>query len=277
MKIFMKKLFVFIAILSIGITVKAQDDTGTTPYSGTVHNYSVNAAYNAAASSNIFTWSVLNADLSPADAGVYAFLDIADGTTALTDVTDVEDLVGVAIQWNTAGTYVVQVEEQNNHCSTIRRINVTVTSNAFNVTIAANEAGACNSDDGKYIVDDNSNLATTTRTFLIKMTTDGTDAPTWKPEWKFNYNVTLANGGTSTVTFNNGTDVTGVVTVPAGTLTTTMTVEFDNVLGADQDVTAALTLISETEHDTADPDADIDNSATVSVWALPATTTIITD
>lgn len=273
----MKKLFVFIAILSIGIAVKAQDDTGTTPYSGTIHNYSVNASYDAAASSNTFTWTVLKADLSPADPGAYAFFDINDHSAALTDVSDVEDLVGVAIQWNTAGTYVVQVKEQNAHCSTLRRINVTVTSNAFNVTIVANEADACNSDDGKYIVDDNSNLATTTRTFLIKMTTDGTDAPTWQPEWKFNYDVTLANGGPATVTFNNGVDVSGVVTVPGGTLTTTMTVVFDNVLGADQDVTAALTVISETEHDTSDPDSDAINSATVSVWALPATTAIITD
>jgi len=53
-KIF-KSVFVIFALMMISLASNAQDDTGTTPYVGTKHNYSVNPSYNATTSANIFT------------------------------------------------------------------------------------------------------------------------------------------------------------------------------------------------------------------------------
>ena len=271
-----KSAFIISALMIISLASNAQDDTGTTPYAGTKHNYSVNPSYDATTSSNVFTWAVLTSDGSAAaPASVYDFYTVVDNTIALPSATSVEDLVGVSILWNTAGSYMVEVTEENAHCSTVRRFAVTVSSNAFDVTIAGIESANCSSATGSIVDDLNSNLGISTRTFSIKMTTDGTDAPTWKPEWKFTYDVSVANAATPTVTFNNGVDASQTVTVPAGTIETTMTVEFPNALGVSQDVIASLTLISETEHSTPDPDAT--NAATVVVYSMPATTNIITD
>jgi len=276
MKKIFKSIFVISAFMMISFASNAQDDTGTTPYAGTKHDYTVNPTYNATTSSNTFTWSVLIADgTAAADASVYDFFTVADNTVALGSVTSIEDLVGVSILWNLSGNYIVEVREENANCSTVRRFAVSVSSNAFDVTIAGIELADCSSATGFIVDDTDSNLGTTTRTFSIKMTTDGTATPTWKPEWKFTYDVTVDNGATPTVTFNNGNDVSKTVTVNAGTIETTMTVVFPNALGVSQDVFASLTLISETEHSTPDPEAL--NDATVVVYSMPATTNIITD
>lgn len=260
-------------LLLIGGQVYSQN--GTTPFVNSTHNYSVNGG----AVGN-YQWSVLLANGNPATADDFTMVD---GTTATAKITWLKaNVVGVN------DNYIVQLEETDgNSCSTIRQFVVTVIGNAFDISIADLTA-TCSDASGTVIVNStNDNLGTTSKTFTIDMST-ATDmaTATFKPDWKFEYEVTSTSGDLVSVTFDDNTSVaspslagktaTGEVTVNNDDYSVQVTVVFNNTWNSGDLVTVTLSKGVELTYNTPDG-LDTNNTGSITINALPATTNITTD
>jgi hypothetical protein len=277
----MKKIGILLAslFLLIGSHVKAQN--GTSPFVGSKHTYEVTRGV----AGSTLLWSVLDADESPADAADFA---IATNGGETVDIT-----------WNKANgvgnaNYIVQLSEQapagGGGCITLRQFVVTVIDNNFDIAIA-DLASSCSDASGSVIVNaTNDNLGTTSKTFTIDMSTqaDMTSA-TYIPDWKFDYTVTSVSGDLVSVTFDNNTAIsganltgknaTGTVTVNNDDYSVNVTVVFNNTWNSGETVTVAFNNGVELSYNTPekDKDAPVNNTGSVTIDAMPATTNITTD
>ena len=127
----MKKLFTCLSIaflIGMSVNVMAQS-TGSNPYPGATHNYQVTPN-----GSNSYTWSVLNTDLTAAQAS----------TATLTQTGN-----KVTIDWSGSLTpgaqYFVKVEEKEDgsECRNAKLFLVTITASTFKLDIAANATKYC--------------------------------------------------------------------------------------------------------------------------------------
>ncbi|WP_421920565.1 hypothetical protein [Marinifilum sp.] len=274
----MKKLKLIMAslFLLIGSNVMAQN--GTNPFVGSTHTYEVTRGV----AGSTLLWSVLNADESAAD--------VADFSIAANGGETVD------ITWNTlnGGTnanYIVQLSETapaaSGGCITLRQFVVTVIGNAFDIVIADLPAD-CSDASGSVIVNSgNNNLGTTSKTFTIDMSTqaDMTSA-SYIPDWEFDYEVTSTNGDLVSVTFDTNTNdpsqalsgksATGKVTVNNNDYSVQLKVEFNNTWASGDLLTVTLSNGIELTYNTPE-NLDTNNTGSVTINAMPATTNITTD
>lgn len=269
MKSLLKLLMVFVGVLLITNT-QAQN-TGTAPYAGSTHPYTITKSSIAGTT---LAWSV-----TTGTAGTeYNFVGATNGATA-----DVE--------WLLAGTYILQVVETRTDvtpaCPTTRQISVTVTANTFDVVTALVSTATDCATAFNPVVDvtadgDNSNdvFGTTSREYTVSMA--GGDAD---KTWSFDYAVSdIATSDNVTGVLVNGVAaLSGTINVPANTASQTITVVYNtnkNTVGTngqDPNVSIALT-ISNGKDALGTPDSNAANDvATYTVNAVPATTGITTD
>jgi hypothetical protein len=289
-------------IVLAAVSVQAQN-TGTQPYVLSTHIYTITKGM----TNSDLVWTVLdhNGDVlgTPAD-------HFALGTNGSESISITWPKANDA----TIPNYIVQVTETRNAtsgytgCPTIRRIPVTVEVNAFDVIAElVTPATECATLTDNPVVDENANgsngddiFGTTTRQFKVKMT--GGDAA---KDWSFEYlltdiatdfnlggvtSITLSAGGTSTAGSGGKTKVTvdaATVLKDAGVPYITLDISYNTnkntfapiTTGQDPDVTLVLA-ISDAKDVLGTPDSvtdDASNKATHTVYAVPATTGIITD
>ncbi|MHA7112341.1 hypothetical protein [Sunxiuqinia elliptica] len=134
----MKKLFTLLSlfvVIGMSANVFAQSSTGSAPYPGAMHNYSVNGGTNNGSS---FTWDVLDASSSSVVGSIATISAVGSG--AKTDAT-------VNITWAATavpGTeYIVVVEETDaSGCKNSKGLPVIITQSAFDL-IVVNGGNAC--------------------------------------------------------------------------------------------------------------------------------------
>jgi hypothetical protein len=270
MKSLLKLLMVFVGVLLITNT-QAQN-TGTAPYEGSTHPYTITKSSIAGTT---LAWSVTSGSAGTE----YNFVGATNDVTA-------------NVQWLKAGTYVLQVVETRTDvtpaCPTTRQITVVVTANTFDVVAAlVSDATDCatvsNPVDDVSADGDNADdvFGTTSREYTVSMA--GGD-PT--KAWSFDYaisDIATSNNVTGVLVSGAATTLSGTINVPANTASQTITVVYNTnkntvgVNGQDPDVSLALT-ISNGKDELGTPDSDATNDvATYTVNAVPATTGITTD
>lgn len=269
MKSLLKLLMVFVGVLLITNT-QAQN-TGTAPYVGSTHPYTITKS---SISGTTLAWSVT----SGTPGTEYNFVGATNGVTA-------------NVEWLVAGTYILQVIETRTDvtpaCPTTRQISVTVTANTFDVIAAlVTDVTEC-ATVSNPVVDisadgDNTDdvFGTTTRQYTVSMT-GGDLAKAWSFDYAINDIATSDN--VTGVLVNGVAALSGTVNVPANTASQTITVVYNTnkntagVNGQDPDISIALT-ISNGKDALGTPDSNPANDvATYTVNAVPATTGIITD
>lgn len=270
MKSLLKLLMVFVGVLLITNT-QAQN-TGTTPYAGSTHTYTITKSSIAGTT---LAWSTGTATTN------YNFVGATDGAS-------------VQVEWLVAGTYTLQVTETRTDldvalagCPTVRTISVTVTANTFDVIAALVSTTEACATVSNPVVDvsadgDNSDdvFGTTTREYTVSMA-GGDLAKTWSFDYAISDIATSDN--VTGVLVNGVAALSGTVNVPVNTASQTITVVYNtnkNISGTngqDPDISIALT-ISNGEDELGTPDSNVANDvATYTVNAVPATTGITTD
>lgn len=269
MKSLYKLIMVFVGVLIFSNT-QAQN-TGTNPYIGSTHDYTITKGSIAATT---LAWSVT----SGTEGTEYNFVGVKTGTTA-------------QVEWLVAGTYILQVVESRTDigsaCPTTRQISVTVTANTFDVIAALVTSADDCATVSNPVVDvagngDNSDdtFGTTSREYTVSMV--GGDAA---KTWSFDYAVSdIATSSNVTGVLVNGVAaLSGTINVPANTASQTITVVYNTnkntagVNGQDPDFSIALT-VSNAADELGTPDSNAGNNlVTYNVNAVPATTGITTD
>ncbi len=252
----MKTRIFLIAIFSLFIGKEIFAQQGTTPYVGSKHIYFVNSNDNGATHTRAdgissYRWYVTT-DLAGSTAANTAHYTIEESTwdegTDGINGAAVNNLYKINITWNSGASltapYYLFVEERDisNTCVSIRRTTINVQANAFDITLAAAPADACNSVSGNVftgVTPLSSELSTTTKDFTINAT--GT-----VNSWKFKPLVSDNNsaGAAATYKYNNGSaDVAltltdGYITVPpsATPYSVVATVTVNNLWDADNTV-----------------------------------------
>lgn len=274
MKSLLKLLMVFVTVL-LYTNTQAQN-TGTTPYAGSTHTYTITKGTIA---TTTLAWNVTTGS----NGTEYNYTTALDGTS-------------VGIEWLVAGNYVLQVVESRTDvgfaCPTTRQISVTVTANAFDVyaelVSAPEECATVVSPvvDADVLGDNSTDIfGTTTRDIKVKM--QGGDIT---KSWSFDYALTdiatdFKLSDVTAVSITGGTPTGNNVVVAAGTTEVTFSISYStnkNTVGTNgQDPDFDLVLsVSGAEDQLGTPDSDItdgSNKATYSVKAVPATTGITTD
>lgn len=165
----MKKTFTYLlaiaAFMLFGASAIAQG--GSNPFTGSIHGYKVVPGDGA----NTLTWSV-----SPGTDGTEFDILAGAGTDSIT------------IQWNTAGTYTLQLEEDDGTCTTVKELEIVVIDNVFDVTISDSTI-ACNAADGVV------NFDGTDTTSLVAFTVD-TVGVDWDHDWEITFTLGSASGAT---------------------------------------------------------------------------------
>jgi len=269
MKSLLKLLMVFVGVLLITNT-QAQN-TGTTPYVGSTHEYTITKSSIAGTT---LAWTVTSGTAGTE----YNFVGATNGAAA-----DVE--------WLLAGTYILQVVETRTDvtpaCPTTRQISVTVTANTFDVVAALVTATEDCATVSNPVVDvsvdgDNSDdiFGTTIREYTVSMA-GGDLAKTWSFDYAISDIATSDN--VTGVLVNGVAALSGTVNVPVNTASQTITVVYNTnknttgVNGQDPDISIALT-VSNGKDELGTPDSNAANDvATYTVNAVPATTGITTD
>ncbi len=270
LRLLMMLMFVF-----VGVGVQAQN-TGTTPYAGSTHTYTITKSSIAGTT---LAWTVTSGT-----AGVdYNFV----GST---------DQASVQVKWLKANTYTLQVVETRTDvaaaCPTTRQISVTVSANTFDVyaelvTTADACATVSNPVDDTNVNGSNTDdvFGTTTRDIKVKMQ-GGDNTKSWSFDYALTDIATDFNLGDVTVVSITGGAATGNnVVVAAGTTEVTFSISYStnkNTVGTNgQDPDFDLVLsIYNAKDQLGTPDSDItdgSNKVTYKVRAVPATTGITTD
>ena len=238
------KITLVLAISLIAFGTYAQDATHAV---GSVHKFKTNVdgsnVHLGDHVGNTYTWAVYQ----------------ADGTTPAVDNTDFTfttadnglNINTTDIQWLQAGTFFVQVTEENSAgaCTTLRRLQILVSASALDLAvIASDNVGAtitgaaltdCNDMSGKVIANAAVDFGTTTRYFTVKMTTD--TQPWTTGAWGFKFTTSVA----STVTSSAGGTVTGSdVAVALGTSEVVLTVVTVNTPGVSPASDITLNLVA---------------------------------
>ncbi|NOU60993.1 hypothetical protein [Marinifilum caeruleilacunae] len=273
----MKSLFKVLMVI-VGVLVFANtqaQNTGTTPFAGSTHTYTITKSSLANTS---LAWTITSGT-----AGVdYNFV----GPT---------DQESVQVEWLTANTYTLQVIESRTDigmaCPTTRQISVAVSANNFDVyaeLVSTAEACATVVDpvvDADVLGDNTTDVfGTTTREFKVKM--QGGDNT---KSWSFDYALTDLSafnlGGITAVNITGGTATGNNIVVAAGTSEVTISISYNtnkNTVGtngqdSDFDIELAVT---NAEDQLGTPDSvttDASNKTKYTVRAVPATTGITTD
>ena len=200
----MKKLFTFLSVaflIGMSVNVMAQS-TGTAPYPGATHSYSV-----VSNDGSSYVWSVTKGDES------------TEVTSA--DLTLSPTANSASIEWASSaavGTnYYVRVVETNNGCSNTKVIKVTPVASQFNVAVAATKT--CWDDAVTVsLVNDEPSYDHGTATIAYTFTPEYNQGA-----YKFSYSIPTKDGFTwATPTFASGAGAleTGA-TGNTGTFTTT--------------------------------------------------------
>jgi hypothetical protein len=271
--------FFFLACLLL-IGGQAFSQSGSTPYVNSTHTYRVHGG--TAQPGNSYNWTVFMANGDPVLVSPAVNADVTLGSNGGAEIE---------ITWlkaNVTGVnnnYIVQLEETDaNTCSTIRRFDVVVSGNTFDILIA-DLAATCSDASGTIITDEI--LGTTTKTFTIDMKTqaDMSTGTPFTPDWEFNYSITSTNGDLVNVTVDDNASISGntlanktaagKVTVNNDDYSIEFTIEFNNTWDMGDLVTVVLSNGKELSYNTLDdPNA---NTGSVTINALPATTNITTD
>jgi hypothetical protein len=265
----MKKFKILFASLLLFVGGQAMAQSGSTPFVNSTHTYTVNGG--TATTDYTYNWEVLSGGVATTDATL--------GTNGAASID---------ITWELAGTYTVQLTETasvaDGGCSTVREFEVVVTGNSFDVSIA-DLAASCSDDSGSVITGET--LSTTSKTFTIDMATqsDMTTA-TFLPDWSFDYDVASTSGELVSVTFDantsvasetlSGTTASGTATVDSDDYSVELTVVFNNTWASGDMVTVTLSNGLELTYNTPESD-DTNNTGSVTINAMPATTDITTD
>ncbi|RUT78479.1 hypothetical protein [Ancylomarina longa] len=272
MKSLLKVLMIFAGAL-LFTNVQAQN-SGTSPYAGSTHTYTITKSSIAATT---LAWTI-SGGTSGTD---FNFVGATDGTS-------------VQVQWLATGTYTLQVAETRTDlapalsgCPTTRTISVTVTNNTFDVLASLDTAADACATVSNPVTDvsaDGNNsddvFGTTTRTYTVSMS--GGDAA---KTWSFDYAVSdiATSDNVAGVLVNGVAALSGTINVPANTASQTITVVYNtnkNTVGTNgQDPDFAISLtISNAKDELGTPDSNAGNNlATYNVKAVPATTGITTD
>ncbi|MRT94531.1 hypothetical protein [Ancylomarina sp. 16SWW S1-10-2] len=276
MKSLLKLLMVSLGVLVF--TNTQADNTGTTPFAGSTHKYTV--VKGSIASTNL-AWSVISGG--------------TDGSE-FNYVSSVLTGNSVDIEWITPGDYVLQVVESRTDigfaCPTIRQIAIKVSTNSFNVyaeLVSTKEECAIVTSpvlDADVLGDNSTDIfGTTSRDFKVKMT--GGDAT---KTWSFDYSLTdIADafklGDVTAVSIAGGTATGNNVVVAAGVNEVTFSISYSTnkntagMNGQDTDFTMELAVLN-AKDELGTPDSDVtdgSNKASYIVKAVPATTGILTD
>jgi hypothetical protein len=276
------KLMVVLVGLFVSAQVMAQ--SGTNPYEGSTHTYTI---VKGMINSDL-AWTVTNGN-----AGDFDFIDGSGSVT-----TAPQTGTSINIRWNVANTapYILQVIETRNAasgfagCPVTRQIPVTVITNAFDVYAdVITDIKACATVNPSVVVDfasdgsnSNDTFGLTKREFLV--TAVGATG-----DWDFTYTLTHQNGvgvesiGDLAVKIG-ATDISATgetITVTGGATTQTITITYaTNDDRQDKDFDFVLIITGATDSlGTSDGDITVGKTddATYNVYAMPATSGIVTD
>ena len=261
--------------IALAMSLQAQN-TGTTPYAGSTHTYTITKGSIA---TTTLAWSVT----SGTNNTEYSYKTALDGNS-------------VDIEWLVAGTYILQVVESRSDvgfaCPTTRQISVTVSANAFDVyaeLVSATEecATVVNPVDdvnGNGLNTDDV-FGTTTRSYKVKMQ-GGDITKTWSFDYALTDIATSFNlGDVTAVTITGGTATGNNIVVAAGVSEVSFSISYSTnknsvgTNGQDTDFNMELA-VSNAKDALGTPDSDVtdgSNKASYSVKAIPATTGITTD
>ncbi|BAX80691.1 hypothetical protein [Labilibaculum antarcticum] len=278
-----------IVLVGLFVSVQAMAQSGTNPYEGSTHTYTIDKGM----TNSDLAWSVTN--------GAAGDFDFIDGSGSVT--TAPQTGTSVNIRWNVAKAtaYNLQVTETRNAasgftgCPVTRQIPVTVIANAFDVyadVITATEACASvtnpvvdndTAGDGTDLGNNSDDVfGLTSREFLV--TAVGATG-----DWDFTYTLTHKSAGVDESIGDlavkiGTTDISATgqtVSVGSGITTNTITVSYTtNADRQDGDFDFVLTITGATDSlGTSDGDVTVGktNGATYTVYAVPATTGITTD
>ena len=256
-----KTITYLIALVALMITsIGASAQGGLAPLVNSTHSYSVIPG----AVGNTFAWTIVG------DTPVTDYV-LTNGTTTT-----------ASILWKTEGTYTLKFTETNatTPCNTVIQNHVVVGSNTFAVTTPVALAPMCNAASG--IPNYGPATVATTVQFVVTMATGNANA-TFNPNWEFTFTLTQGTGATiGTVVSSAGTlSGTGpytVTAVPSSGGAGTVTISLPLTADITTVNTSAILITSAKELQYKTPSNIIGNkTATQTVNAIPATTSIITD
>ncbi len=245
-------LIALMALMFIGGGAMAQN-SGTVPYAGSTHIYTVTKSPSA----GTLSWSV---------SGGGTLQGATDGTSA-------------TVLWgSTAGTYTVSVTETTSSpssCSTQRSFTVTLIANPFNLTVTAPGA-TCAAGSGTVIPDNASSPGNTTIVFNVAATGNLKAS-------KFDYSLASSTGAviTSVVISNtiySGINVSGTnMTLPGGVSSFTVTVIVASKFDQQDLVTLTISNGKDFYGTPENLTTAADNEGTATINAVPKTSSISTD